>query len=49
MNKVSNLILALNYGEILASGLPSKIKENADVKKAYGGIRFSNPLIRQNN
>jgi len=27
----------LNYGEILASGLPSEIKENADVKQAYMG------------
>mgnify|MGYP003314009773 CR=1 FL=1 len=37
VNKVSDRILALNYGEILASGLPSEIKENADVKQAYMG------------
>tara|TARA_B100001057_G_scaffold193712_1_gene194548 strand:+ start:1989 stop:2129 length:141 start_codon:yes stop_codon:yes gene_type:complete len=37
VNKVSDRILALNYGEILASSLPSEIKENADVKQAYMG------------
>ena len=37
VNKVSNRILALNYGEILASGLPSEIKEDAGVKAAYMG------------
>jgi len=37
VNKVSDRILALNYGEILASGLPSEIKENTDVKQAYMG------------
>ena len=37
VNKVSDRILALNYGEILASGLPSEIKANADVKQAYMG------------
>ena len=34
VNKVSDRILALNYGEILASGLPSEIKEDAGVKAA---------------
>ena len=28
---------ALNYGKILASGLPEEIKNNADVKQAYMG------------
>ena len=37
VNKVSDRILALNYGKILASGLPEKIKNNADVKQAYMG------------
>ena len=37
VNKVSDKILALNYGEILASGLPSEIKEDAGVKAAYMG------------
>jgi len=37
VNKVSDRILALNYGEILASGLPSEIIANADVKQAYMG------------
>ena len=37
VNKVSDRILALNYGEILASGLPSEIKEDAGVKAAYMG------------
>ena len=32
VNKVSDRILALNYGKILASGLPDEIKNNADVK-----------------
>ena len=31
VNKVSDRILALNYGKILASGLPEEIKNNADV------------------
>ena len=37
VNKVSDRILALNYGEILASGLPSEIKQDAGVKAAYMG------------
>ena len=37
VNKVSDRILALNYGEILASGLPSEIKEDPGVKAAYMG------------
>ena len=37
VNKVSDRILALNYGEILATGLPDEIKNNADVKQAYMG------------
>ena len=37
VNKVSDRILALNYGEILASGLPSEINEDAGVKAAYMG------------
>ena len=37
VNKVSDRILALNYGEILASGLPSEIREDAGVKAAYMG------------
>ena len=37
VNKVSDRILALNYGKILASGLPEDIKNNADVKQAYMG------------
>ena len=37
VNKVSDRILALNYGEILASGLPSEIKEDAGVRAAYMG------------
>ena len=37
VNNVSDRILALNYGKILASGLPEEIKNNADVKQAYMG------------
>ncbi len=37
VNKVSDRILALNYGKILASGLPEEIKNNTDVKQAYMG------------
>ena len=37
VNKVSDRILALNYGKILASGLPEEIKNNAGVKQAYMG------------
>ena len=37
VNKLSDRILALNYGKILASGLPEEIKNNADVKQAYMG------------
>ena len=37
VNKVSDRLLALNYGEILAMGLPDEIKENENVKKAYMG------------
>ena len=37
VNKVSDRILALNYGKILASGFPEEIKNNVDVKQAYMG------------
>ena len=37
VNKVSDRLLELNYGKILASGLPEEIKNNADVKQAYMG------------
>ena len=37
VHKVSDRILALNYGEILAEGLPSEIQSNNEVKKAYMG------------
>ena len=37
VNKVSDRILAVNYGKILACGLPEEIKNNADVKRAYMG------------
>ena len=37
VTKVPDRILALNYGKILASGLPEEIKNNADVKQAYMG------------
>jgi|TARA_B110001454_G_C12660027_1_gene409129 branched-chain amino acid transport system ATP-binding protein len=37
VHKVSDRILALNYGEILAEGLPSEIQSNKEVKKAYMG------------
>ena len=37
VNKVSDRILALNYGKILASGLPEEIKNNVGVKQAYMG------------
>ena len=42
VNKVLIKLLALNYGKILASGLP-EIKNNADVKQAHG--RIDNPII----
>ena len=37
VNKVSDRILALNYGEIIAAGLPEEIKNNEKVKVAYMG------------
>ena len=37
VNKVSDRILALNYGQVLAEGLPEEIQANAEVKKAYMG------------
>ena len=37
VNKVSDRILALNYGEIIATGLPEDIKNNEKVKVAYMG------------
>jgi len=37
VNKVSDRILALNYGEIIATGLPEEIKSNDKVKVAYMG------------
>ena len=40
VNKVSDRILALNYGKILASGLPEEIKNNEDVKQALSLIHI---------
>jgi len=37
VNKVSDRVLALNYGEIIATGLPEEIKSNDKVKVAYMG------------
>ena len=37
VNKVSDRVLALNYGEIIATGLPEEIKNNDKVKVAYMG------------
>ena len=37
VNKVSDRILALNYGEIIATGLPEEIKTNEKVRTAYMG------------
>ena len=37
VNKVSDRVLALNYGEIIAAGLPEEIKNNDKVKVAYMG------------
>ena len=37
VHKVSDKILVLNYGEIIASGLPQEIKENEKVRSAYMG------------
>ena len=37
VNKVSDRIRALNYGEIIAAGLPEDIKNNEKVKVAYMG------------
>ena len=37
VNKVSDRILALNYGEIIATGLPEEIKANEKVRTAYMG------------
>ena len=37
VNKVSDRILALNYGQVIAEGLPNEIRENEEVKKAYLG------------
>ena len=37
VNKVSDRILALNYGQVLAEGLPKDIQTNSEVKKAYMG------------
>jgi len=38
VNKVSDRILALNYGQVIAEGLPNEIRENEEVKKAYLGV-----------
>lgn len=37
VNKVSDRVLALNYGQVIAEGLPDEIRLNEEVKKAYLG------------
>lgn len=37
VNKVSDRVLALNYGQVIAEGLPNEIRLNEEVKKAYLG------------
>ena len=37
VNRVSDRVLALNYGKVLASGTPSEVQAHPDVIAAYLG------------
>ena len=37
VNGVSDRVLALNYGRVIAEGTPSMVQDNAEVIKAYLG------------
>ena len=37
VNRVSDRVLALNYGRVLANGTPAEVQSHADVIAAYLG------------
>jgi branched-chain amino acid transport system ATP-binding protein len=37
VNRVSDRVIALNYGRVLAMGTPSEVQEHPDVVAAYLG------------
>jgi len=46
VQKISDWIVVLNFGEKLAEGLPAEVMHQPEVVKAYLGARYADAAVR---